>query len=361
MNFQEVKHKRLRVETDKAIYMIEFGQIQIEITGKCNMKCLHCRADNEENIDMPIEQIEKIIKFARRFSPNYKEIIVSGGEPLLHKDFEKVMIAIRRTGGESITLTTNGFVFNKSHLALINNLNFKRCILSVSLDDLSGEIHDSFRRKEGAYDNALQAIKIIGENKNPNVIASMRSTLRPNLIGEMRTMARFAFNMGCQRISFSGIHPVGAAKEHTELWMTKEEKHQFVRNIVALRKQFPKEFKIETNDPLLCIVRGYGDVGEKNQLLFDGCGAGSITFNVSANGDMTPCALMNLPIMNVFDLSIDEIAEKYQQNKIIHNLLDANFAGKCGNCDKKYLCGGCRARALERNGNYLAEDPDCWL
>lgn len=361
MNCQESTQQRLKVETDKAIYMIEFGQIQIEITGKCNMQCRHCRADNEENIDMPIKQIEKIIKFARRFSPNYKEIIVSGGEPLLHKDFEKVMVAIRRSGGESITLTTNGFIFNKSHLDLIDKLNFKRCILSVSLDDLDENTHNEFRRTKGAYEHSLNALHIIAENENPNIIASMRSTLKPNLIGSMREIAQFAYDMGCQRVSFSGVHPVGAAKNQPELWMTKEQKHQFVRNIVALRKQFPKEFKIETNDPLLCIVRGYGDVGEKNQIIFDGCGAGSITFNVGANGDMTPCALMNLPIMNVFDLTIDEILEKYQTSEIIHNLLDANFSGKCGSCDKKYLCGGCRARALERNGDYLAEDPDCWL
>jgi MoaA/NifB/PqqE/SkfB family radical SAM enzyme len=69
------------VETEQAIYEIIFGQIQIEITGVCNMQCNHCRAAGDVECDMPLPQIMKVVQFGRRYSPNYKEIMLSGGEP----------------------------------------------------------------------------------------------------------------------------------------------------------------------------------------------------------------------------------------------------------------------------------------
>jgi radical SAM protein with 4Fe4S-binding SPASM domain len=118
---------------------------------------------------------------------------------------------------------------------------------------------------------------------------------------------------------------------------------------------------ITTNDPLKCILRGASDVGGEDELVFDGCGAAAITFNVNADGVMTPCALLNIPMMEVFPLSIDEMTEKYRANPIVRNMLAMNLGGKCGTCSMKYQCGGCRARAFGHTGDYLAEDPDCWL
>lgn len=77
----------LEVETDEAIYEIELGPVQLEITGRCNMDCEHCRGSNLDRKDMPLAEITKIMKFVRKFSPSYKEITLSGGEPFLHHDF----------------------------------------------------------------------------------------------------------------------------------------------------------------------------------------------------------------------------------------------------------------------------------
>ncbi|MEK7635734.1 MAG: radical SAM protein [Patescibacteria group bacterium] len=355
------KIKTLKVETERAIYEIEFGQIQIEITGRCNMRCQHCRAINELRKDMPLGQIVKIIQFARQFSANYKEIIVSGGEPLLHSQFYEVLKSIKNNGGKFITLTTNGSLLTPNHLDFIQQLKFQRFMLSISLDSLDDMEHDNFRNHIGAYNKAIAAIRMMVKKAEPNLIASIRMTLRPEQISEMEKMIDFAYNLGCQRVSFSGIHPAGKAINKPDLWMTKEQKYSFLNKIYEFRKKYPKSFRIETNDPLRCLIRNSSDIGNDNEIIFDGCSAAAVTFNVSVNGDMTPCALMNLPIMNVFDISIEEIAKKYQESEIVKNMLDMKLTGKCGSCSKKYQCGGCRARAMIRNNHYLAEDPDCWL
>ncbi|MBU2576746.1 MAG: SPASM domain-containing protein [Nanoarchaeota archaeon] len=75
---------------------------------------------------------------------------------------------------------------------------------------------------------------------------------------------------------------------------------------------------------------------------------------------MTPCALLNIPMMNIFPMTIEEMNEKYKANPIVRNMLTMNLKGKCKDCSKKYQCGGCRARALIQKGDYLEEDPHCW-
>jgi len=352
--------QRLEVETNETIYEIEFGQIQIEITGRCNMNCQHCRAAHQPRQDMPIEQIVKIIRFARRFSPNYKEIILSGGEPLLHREFPEVLTAVRQNGGKCITLTTNGSLLNKEHLLIIQELNFQRFILSVSIDSLSAAKHDTFRNHKGSFTKATRALKLIAENNIPSVIASMRSTLQSSQIDDMEKMVRYARDIGCKRISFSAIHPAGRAIERPDLWMTAEQKLTFLKRIYKLKAKFP-DMNVTTNDPLKCLLRDKKDIGKNGELVFDGCGAAAITFNVNADGTMTPCALLDIPMMNVFPLTIEEITEAYRDNQIVKDMLAMNLKGKCGRCAQKYQCGGCRARALIQKGDILEEDPHCWL
>lgn len=356
----KIKTPRLSVETEDTIYGIEFGQVQIEITGRCNMNCEHCRASNQIKEDMPIEQIIKIIKFARQFSPNYKEIILSGGEPLMHNNFSEVLKQVRKNGGDFITLTTNGSLLTDEYLQLIQDLKFERVVLSVSLDNLNPVEHDKFRHHKNAFTKAMIALKKISKLNNPNIIPSMRSTIKANQIKDMEKMVLFAKEAGCKRVSFSAIHPAGKAITRSDLWMNREEKFNFIKEIYRLKKIFP-EINVTTNDPLKCLLRGKHDVGNDNELVFDGCGAGVITFNVNSDGIMTPCALLDIPMMEVFPLTIEEMNEKYKNNDIVKNMLQMNLKGKCGSCEKKYQCGGCRARAFIQNGNYLEEDPHCWL
>ncbi|MFA6533591.1 MAG: radical SAM protein [Patescibacteria group bacterium] len=349
----------LEVETEKAIYDVELGQTQIEITGRCNMSCQHCRAANEARRDMPVPQIVKIIRFARQFSPAYKEVVLSGGEPLLHSQFAEALQAVRENGGEFVTLTTNGWYLAEEHLELIERLGFQRFILSVSLDSLDSEEHDSFRRCPGAFDRAIQAIKMIVRLAKPNILTSVRSTLRPQQIDQMDEIVKFVYELGCQRSSLSPIHPAGRSIECPDLWMTVDQKRRFMENLYRLKAEYP-DMQVSTNDPLKCLLRGKHDVGGEDEAVFDGCAAAAVTFNVGANGTMTPCALLNLPMMNVFDLTIAEMTGLYRTNHIVKDMLDMNLRGKCGSCSIKYQCGGCRARALIRRGHYLEEDPDCW-
>lgn len=352
--------RRLEVETENAIYEIEFGQIQIEITGRCNMRCQHCRAVKQVRKDMPIRQIVKIIRFARQFSQDDKEVVISGGEPLLHRDFTGVLENIRANGVRFASLTTNGFSLTEKHLRLIERLSFESFAISVSLDSVDPTVHDAFRGRKGAFDKANQALRLIAESKISGLVPSVRSTIQASRINEMEALVVHAQKSGCKRIGFSAVHPAGRAIKREDLWMSSEQKKTFLENVYSLKERYP-DINVATTDPLKCLVCKKTDIGTDDELVFDGCGAATITFNVDADGTMTPCALLDIPMMNVFPLSIEEITEYYRENTIVKSMLEMKLNGKCGKCRIKYQCGGCRARAFVQNGNYLDEDPHCWL
>jgi radical SAM protein with 4Fe4S-binding SPASM domain len=143
--------------------------------------------------------------------------------------------------------------------------------------------------------------------------------------------------------------------------MSPEQKKQFLCEIYRLKAAYPC-INVTTNDPLKCLVRGYSDLPQNDdELVYDGCPAATVTFNVNADGTMTPCPLLNVPMMNISAMSIDEITAAYQHSNIVKDMLEMNLQGKCGSCSKKYQCGGCRARALIQNGHLMAEDPEYWI
>lgn len=351
---------KFKVETKNATYYAEFSQIQIEITGKCNMKCAHCRAVNEPKKDMPINEILKILKFARLYSPNYREVIISGGEPLLHGNFPEVLKRVKENGGESITLTTNGFFLTQDHINLIKSLEFKKFTLSISLDHLEEKEHDTFRGLKGAFKKAMSSIEMLKQDLPQWFIKSIRVTLKPEQIDLMSNYTEFAYRNNLNRVSFSCIHPVGNAKNKPEFWANKSVAKRFITNYYEEKEKYRNKLRIDTNDPLKCMLRKDTISTDETKQVFNGCGAGAITFNVGVDGTMTPCALLQIPILNINGLNEHEILEQYIRSPIVKNMLDMDLKGKCGTCEKKFNCGGCRARAYSIHNDYLGEDPNCW-
>jgi radical SAM protein with 4Fe4S-binding SPASM domain len=88
-----------------------------------------------------------------------------------------------------------------------------------------------------------------------------------------------------------------------------------------------------------------------------GCLGGLSFVFISHKGDMQPCGYFDVPAGNVRDASFGEIWENSELFKNLRRF--ANLKGKCGKCDYLRFCGGCRARAYEHTGDYMAEEPYC--
>lgn len=108
--------------------------------------------------------------------------------------------------------------------------------------------------------------------------------------------------------------------------------------------------------------RGYQDGIWKRlaEKLFHGCTAGRGFVYIKSNGDVWPCPFIEISAGNVKDRPFDII---WKDSEIFLKLRDREntLKGRCGHCEFRKICGGCRGRALAYNNDYLAEDPSCFL
>ena len=88
-----------------------------------------------------------------------------------------------------------------------------------------------------------------------------------------------------------------------------------------------------------------------------GCMGGSSFCFISHTGQVQPCGYLELDCGQIKEQSFADI---WKNSGIFKNLRDLQqLQGKCGHCEFIRVCGGCRARAHEITGNYLAEEPFC--
>ena len=350
------------IETKNSLYDIEFGQVQIEITGKCNMNCMHCRNSFDLKEHMPLSQMEKIFQLVSNNSTEDVEIVISGGEPFLHPEFEGIIDMLIFYKFRNLFITTNGSVLDISTLKHLKHI--PNVMISISLDSKNSIKHDNFRNYKGAFNNAIDLIKHL---KALDYKVSIRNSLTPENFNEIEEFTSFCISLNVDRIAFSTIFPIGEAVNNSHLFFNKNTHEIALRKIFELRdKHLSENVKITTNDPLQLLCRGNNDCFEEensnnNTYVIDGCSAGVAAFNVHANGNLTPCAMLNVPISNVFTKTVMEIENDYKSNTYIKSLLERNLEGKCGFCNLKYKCGGCRARAYYASGNNLGSDPFCSL
>ena len=263
-----------------------------------------------------------------------------------------------------IIITTNASLISEKTLEQLNDLNVKSLGIQVSLDSIEAEKHDQFRGFQGAYQKAIQVLKLI--NHYDNIYSSIRMTISHDTLPELEKMIENAIEIGVKRIGIGAVIPVGAGGNGS-LTLNKEEKKFFLEKLAEMHEKYKEIIDITTEDPLKFNVSNSpwsfceGINCHIDKSFFGGCTAGITSFNVSADGSVTPCAVLPENIINIHDYhNAKEMSEAYGNNEVIKKLLTRKYEGKCGTCSMNRVCGGCRATAKGLTGNYMASDPTCW-
>ena len=125
--------------------------IEIKITNKCNLKCLHCisSAGRVYKKELSKKEIFKIIEEAKK--EKAFTIGITGGEPFLRNDIFEIIDKIYNSGLELI-ITTNGTLVNKSILERIKN---KVSLIRISIDHFERTKHDYFRGVKGSFQKTI--------------------------------------------------------------------------------------------------------------------------------------------------------------------------------------------------------------
>jgi heme b synthase len=334
-----------------------------EITRRCNLHCIHCRSSSglevSEHPDFTTEEAFRIIDDISNYAKPV--IVLSGGEPLLRKD----VFEIARYGtdkGLRMCLATNGTLVTDTVCENIKRSGIR--IVSLSLDGASEEVHDDFRKQEGAFAGTINAARLF---KKYDIEFLINSSFTKRNQEEIPKVYKLAKELGATAWYMFMIVPTGRGEEIMNELITKEDYEEILdwhyqmekdeRDMLVRPTCAPHYYRI-----VLQKSRKEGEKFERRSLKFStggakGCIAGQVIALIDVNGNVLPCSYFPQFAGNVKEKSFQEIWEK---SELFEKLRDfKGYKNKCGSCEYINVCGGCRARAYSIYGDYLEEEPFC--
>ncbi|MEJ5362795.1 MAG: radical SAM protein [Spirochaetota bacterium] len=332
-----------------------------ELTKRCNLRCVHCRAesyDKEYINELSTQQIYSVID---TIASNYRPIIVlTGGEPLYRKDLFDIA-AYAHEKGLPIALATNGTLIDETIAQQIKASGFQR--VSISIDGPDAQTHDSFRGIPGSFDKALQGALLL---QQAGVSFQFNTTITKRNVGSIEAILKLAQEKHAAALHVFMLVPVGCGVEIADTDMlSKEQYEEVLRSLYYKTKEAGIEFKATCAPHYYRIIRQEAKK-EGRKLTFEtdglaavtrGCLAGSGVCFISHRGDVQPCGYLPLVAGNVLSTPFNQIWESSELFANLRNL--QKLKGKCGVCQYKAFCAGCRARAYYATGDYMDEEPYC--
>jgi radical SAM protein with 4Fe4S-binding SPASM domain len=325
--------------------------LEWDLAYNCNLKCLHCR--NDVNTEYKFFNIDYYKRLIERVAPIKAEFLtIGGGEPFLYPHLFEI-IKFGNSLGFKCRILSNGWFIDEEIAEKLKKSDVWGVMVSI---DGIGRNHDKIRGMKGCFKRAVEAIKVL-KDYEINVVVGM--TINSLNYKQVSKVAKLCYKLGVKNLGARPVIPVGRGGKNEFLDLDASQYKEIMTEIYGLRIKYKDKVKIRSGDPLFNTVDESKRVFvEKNIKVIGGCDIGIATLRVDPYGNITPCpALSNIVLGNVF---LRDIKEIWLKNSTL-NLLRTkeNLMGKCGACKFKYVCGGCRARALQE-GNILGSDPKCW-
>jgi heme b synthase len=331
-----------------------------EITRKCNLNCVHCRAGSERGPypgELSTTKCGEVLKEIREVGTPI--VILTGGEPLLREDVFD--LAQRGTDlGLRMVLATNGTLLGPELVERMKDSGIKR--VSISIDGADEQQHDDFRKVPGAFRRALEGIGCL---KAGGMEFQINTTVTRHNVGDVDRILDLSVRLGAAAHHIFLLVPTGRARYMVDQEIDDLEYERVLHWFYDMRDQVPLHLKATCAPHYYRILRQEAQrKGEKVDFetygldaMTRGCLAGTSFVFISSTGIVQPCGYLEL---NCGDLKQGSFPSVWRDSDIFKQLRDFSaYKGKCGRCGYLRFCGGCRARAYEATGDFLAEEPLC--
>lgn len=350
-----VQFERTSVNSLDRCFTVEppLDSVNILITNACNLRCVHCYVESGKRMQEELSGSEwiSVLEQARRLGAF--ELNVSGGEPLLHKDFQAIANYIASVPTFHANLNTNGTQIREGIEEVIANA-FSS--VQISIDDSIAHKHDSFRGAEGCFQKSVDSIhKLAAAGVETNV----GFTLTRSNIESLQGVVEMCESIGVTTLNIGLVSDIGRANKNqlvTRLSEAALKEDPFMERMYRLMRELavrPTSLRIllpfRVNDERAdapvekrCICDG-----DNNQILY-----------IMANGVMMPCDKLPTQLFGYGNVHAESLLEVWQSKRMqAFKLMSPLDLPKCRNCPYLKICGGaCVARAFHTGGSLDSAD-----
>ncbi|MDP2919692.1 MAG: radical SAM protein [Dehalococcoidia bacterium] len=345
-----------------------------ELTRRCNLFCEHCRASstdecyqNELSTEEGFKLIDQILEVGKPI------LILSGGEPLMRRDVCEIA-RYATDKGLRVVMGSNGTLIDDGMARGLKESGVMR--IGISLDFPTPELQDSFRGKKGAFAAVMAGIE---SARRAGLEIQINSTVTRLNMSYLDKILDIALDVSAAAFHPFMLVPTGRGKGLETVELSPQQYEETLNWIYDRQQELGNRIFFKPTDAphYMRILKqrqkenptppvhggqpgGHGHFGGGRpgpNTITRGCLAGTGFCFISHRGKVQGCGYLTAEAGDIREKTFHEVWYESPLFNTLRNL--DNLKGKCGRCEYKRICGGCRARAYEATGDCLEAEPYC--
>ncbi len=311
---------------DRAANCLVPIQVSLEVTHRCNLACKHCYVDVPAGDELSFSEIKNILDQLAEAGTMY--LMLTGGEPLIRRDFFDIAFYARERGFITILLT-NGTLITPDIAREIKRL--EPASVGLSLHGATPDTHDGITGRHGSLVATIRAVELL---KSLGILVSLQTLLMDSNIHEVEAIKSLAQKLGVY--------------------------HRFGHEFVPTRSGSLAPYQYEADFTELCCYFDHEKaredvVGPKEKGV---CKAGQGTCSISPTGDVFPCLLMPMKVGNLRETSFAEIWRTNPSPELTYlRSITWQDLSVCKECNLAKYCRRCMGVAFSETGELTKPAP----
>lgn len=331
-----------------------------EVTRSCNLNCVHCRAaarygpyPDELTTEECLAFLEDVASFSNPI------IILTGGEPMMREDIFEIAGYGTKLGLRMV-MSPCGILMTEENTKRMVEVGIKR--LSFSIDGATAESHDRFRGTPGAFESVLKAIDMA---KKAGLEFQVNTTITRHNLHELPMILDLVIKLGAVAHHPFLLVPTGRAANMKDEELSPEDYEKTLTWFYEQRDKVPIQFKPTCAPHYYRIFRQKErekgiTISQKTHgldAMTKGCMGGQTFAFVSHTGKVQICGFLDV---ECGDIRKEPFSKIWYTSEVFKEMRAwDDYKGRCGYCEFRKVCGGCRARAFAFTGDYMDEEPFC--
>jgi radical SAM protein with 4Fe4S-binding SPASM domain len=331
-----------------------------EMTTACNLHCIHCHASGGKPMadELTTGEAKRMMDQLAEVS-EFRMLAFTGGEPLVRDDLFE-LLAYSQALGFTNTMATNATLIDEATARRLRQ--YGLVIAAVSLDGFDARTHDYVRGQPGSFEAALDGMRAL---RRAGIVLHINITAMEYNVDQIEPLMALVDELEAGILLMYQLVPVGrgraigkaaldlGANERLIRFMAQAQRTtRAIMEPVAGPQYWP--FLLQQahirGGPLLRLAEG----------VFHGCSAGRGFVYIKPDGEVWPCPFIEVSCGNVRQTPFPVL---WKSAPILEDLRkrEERLKGRCGECEYRRLCGGCRGRTWAVTGDHLAEDLSCFI
>lgn len=324
--------------TEKALKRNIPLSVHLDLTYRCNERCVHCYLDHDDHGEMTTAEIKHLLK--EMADAGVFILTLSGGEIFLRKDFFEILEYARRELLFCVKLKTNAILIREAEAARLRDIGIES--IQISIYSHRPEVHDAITLVPGSLKRSIDAVRFL---KSQGLRVMLANVLMVQNAQDYRGVRALAEELGVECSLDPTITP-----------MMDGDRSILSLNVDrgALREVFRDESLVGSVDEF-CAIAAPAD---ENTLSALPCSAGHTNCYVSPYGDVFPCVQFPLPTGNVRQQRFIDIWRHSDRMNEVRSIRLKDLT-TCTSCTHVSSCSRCPGLAYMEGNMRGPSSQDC--